>query len=428
VIDQEGTIYYAAEGEFKLFDMTTREARLFAINPDGSYKWDFLLLEDKVYFSEYAPAIGPDGKIYIDNGDGYVAFLYALNPDGTKAWEFATGQNTASSVVIGADSTIYVGGSTYVSPSHRIKLYALNPDGTEKWRFPKAGNPEKYSFNLSTPVIGTDGNIYFGIPGDSDGRLYALRPDGTELWSKLPWLGAMGESPPVIAPDGILYVGTGEGYTNQFVGFLFAVTTNSFGVANTAWPMEGHDPQRTHRAVGFPPCELPVITDQPKDSTILEGNAIKLIVSATGTGLNYQWYKGNDRSTPAGQGESFMTPDLYGTTSYWVEVSNICGIANSRTATISTTVTAITESVSGGFNVNIYPNPATKKVTVESVMFKTEDGTLTLFDFYGRKVFEKNIPAGTGNIEIDVSSLSSGMYFCRIVSRESYVIKKIVKL
>jgi hypothetical protein len=432
VIDMNGTIYYAAEGEFMLFDMATREARLFAINPDGSYKWDFLLLEDKVYFSEHAPAIGPDGKIYVDNGDGYVAMLYALNPDGSKAWQFHTGENVASSVVIGTDSTIYVGGSTYVSPAHRIKLFALYPDGSEKWRFPKAGNPDKYGFNLSVPAIGADSNIYFGIPsasyGTGDGRLYALRPDGTELWSKPPNLGAMGDSPPVIAPDGTLYVGTGEGYESSIYGFLWAVSTKAFGVANTAWPMEGHDPQRMQRATGFPPCEIPVITTQPKDSTILEGNALKLVVSATGTGLNYQWYKGVDRSTPAGQGESFMTPDLFGPTSYWVEVSNTCGIANSRTATITTTVTGKTELPPAGFEVNIYPNPATNMIRVESVRFINQDRTLALYNFYGRKVFEINIPAGTGSIEFDVSRMGSGMYFCRIVSGEFVVVKKIIKL
>jgi hypothetical protein len=123
-----------------------------------------------------------------------------------------------------------------------------------------------------------------------------------------------------------------------------------------------------------------------------------------------------------------MTPDLFGTTSYWVEVSNTCGIVNSRTASIITTVTGIIESAYGGFKVNVYPNPATNKVTVDSEQFKTEDGTLALFDFYGRKMFEKHIPAGTGNIEIDVSSLQSGMYFCRVVSKEYYVIRKIVKL
>jgi outer membrane protein assembly factor BamB len=350
VIDQNGTIYYAAEGEFKLGDVTSREARLFAINPDGSYKWDFLLLEDKVYFSQHEPAIGPDGKIYVDNGDGYVAILYALNPDGSKAWQFHTGEHVASSAVIGADSTIYVGGSNYVSPSHRIKLFALNPDGTEKWRFPKDGDKIKYGFSLSTPVIGADSNIYFGIPsssyGGGDGRLYALRADGTELWSKPPSLGAMGDSPPVIAPDGTLYTGTGEGYESQIYGFLWAVSTKAFGVANTAWPMSGQNPQREQRAVGFPQCTEPVITYQPTDTTIVSGERVKLRVNATGTGLSFRWYEGTDRSKPVGTGPDFVTPGLDKTTSYWVLVSNTCGSVNSRSTTVTVSVPAVNQKFS----------------------------------------------------------------------------------
>lgn len=432
VVGLDGTIYFAAEGEFKLFDMGKREARLFAINPDGSLKWDFKLLEGKLFANEYPPSIGRDGKIYVDNGDGKATMLYAINPNGTKAWEFPVGMMAASSPVVGADSTVYIGGWSYVSSQYRIKLFAVHPDGAEKWRFPKSGDPEKYGSQLANPVIGADNNIYFGYHTSSyaggDGRLYALRPDGTSLWSNPPILGAIGNSPAVIAPDGTLYVGTGEGSTDIYRGKLYAVNTTAFGVANTAWPMRGHDPQRLSRFTGFPHCEIPVITTQPTDSTILEGNAIKLNVSAKGSGLTYQWYKGVDRSTPIGLGESFLTPDLYGTASFWVQVSNTCGIANSRSATITTTLTSTSEVLPAGFEVTVYPNPATNKVTVGTERFKTQGGILYLFDFYGRKVYEKHFPAGTGSIEIDVNNLGSGVYFCRINSGKSSVVKKIIKL
>lgn len=337
----DGTIYYTAGGEFNLYDMASMEARLFAINPDGSYKWDFLLVEDKVYFSEYAPAIGADGRIYIDNSNGSsIAFLYAFNPDGTKAWEFNTGAYTASSAVIGIDGTIYIAGSSYISPAHRFNLYALNPDGTEKWRFPRDGDNIKYGFNISTPVIGANNNIYFGTStssaGGSDGRLYALRQDGTEIWSNPPYLGNTGDSPPVIASDGTLFIGTNNGGSEAvYRGFLYAVNTSDFGVANTAWPMDGQNPQRVQRAVGFPPCTEPSITLQPADTTIVSGEAVKLTVNAAGTELSYQWYEGADRSKPVGTGTSFVTPDLDNTTSYWVQVSNSCGSGNSRSAIIT---------------------------------------------------------------------------------------------
>ncbi len=431
-IDLDGTIYFAASGEFKVFDLSQTETRLFAIKPDGTLKWDFPLLTGKMYGSEFPPSIGPDGKIYIDNGDGTTNMLFALNPDGTEAWHFNIGIYTSSSTVIGLDSTVYISGSSYINSSSRITLFALNPDGSEKWRFPKSGDPVKYGSYLSNPVIGADSNIYFGIHAGSylggDGRLYALRPDGTPLWSNPPSLGAIGHSPAVIAPDGTLYVGTGEGYTNVYRGKLYAVNTKAFGVANTAWPMQGHDPQRLSRFTGFPACEIPAIIIQPRDSTICEGDAIKLTVGATGTDLNFQWYKGLDRSTPVGIGESFITPDLKETTSYWVEVSNTCGSANSRMATITTVLTGLTESASQGFEVRTYPNPVSNKLTVASEKFKSERGTIFFYDFYGRQLFEEYIPAGSDRTEIDMSNLESGMYFCRIVCKEYNVVKKIIKL
>ncbi len=342
----DGTIYYTAGGEFNLYDVTSWEARLFAINPDGSYKWDFLLLEDEGFASEYAPTIGQDGTIYISNGSGNITMLYAINPDGTKAWEFHTGAYTASSAVIGIDGTIYIAGSSYISPASRYKLYALNADGTEKWRFPKEGDKIKYGFNISTPVIGINNNIFFGTStspaGGSDGRLYALRPDGTEIWSNPPYLGNTGDSPPVIASDGTLFIGTNNGGSEAvYRGFLYAVNTSDFGVANTAWPMDGQNPQRVQRAVGFPQCEAPVITLQPEDTAIFSGEAVKLTVNATGTELNYQWFEGADRLKPVGTGTNFVTPDMDKTTSYWVQFSNSCGTVNSRTATVTVNVPVV---------------------------------------------------------------------------------------
>jgi outer membrane protein assembly factor BamB len=340
-VGTDGTVYYVAGGEFKLNDISSMETRILAINPDGSYKWDFLLIEDKVFFSENSPAIGPDGRIYVDNNNGSsVSYLFALNPDGTKAWEFHTGQNTGSSAVIAKDGTIYISGSSYVSSAHRIKIYALNPDGTEKWRFPQVGAPDKFGFAISTPVIGADNNIYYGTitanVGGSDGRLYALKPDGTALWSNPPNLGNTVESPPVIAPDGTLYAGrNGGGSESDYSGILYAVNTTAFGVANTAWPMDGQNPQRVQRAVGFPQCTEPVIMLQPADTTIVSDEAVKLTVNATGTELSFQWFEGADRSKPVGTGASFVTPDLDKTTSYWVKVSNSCGTVNSRMAKVT---------------------------------------------------------------------------------------------
>ena len=48
---------------------------------------------------ESSPAIGSDGTIYVGALDDN---LYAINPDGSKKWEFKTGLHVYSSPAIGA--------------------------------------------------------------------------------------------------------------------------------------------------------------------------------------------------------------------------------------------------------------------------------------------------------------------------------------
>ena len=67
----------------------------------GDVIWEFEI--GKVISS---PAIGSDGTIYIGSSGNY---LYAINPNGSKKWEFKTGWDVSSSPAIGSDGTIYVG-------------------------------------------------------------------------------------------------------------------------------------------------------------------------------------------------------------------------------------------------------------------------------------------------------------------------------
>ena len=84
----------------------------------------------------------------------------------------------------------------------------------------------------------------------------------------------------------------------------------------------------------------PTITTQPASQNINYGQTATLTVLATGTPpLSYQWYLGasGDTTNPVAgaTNSSFTTPALTATTSYWVQVSNAEGSANSQTATIT---------------------------------------------------------------------------------------------
>ena len=147
-----------------------------------------------------SPVIGADGTIYVGSNDQK---LYALNPDGSMKWSFTTQGAITSSPAIGTDGTIYVG-------NNAKKLYALNPDGTEKWGF------DTHEAIGSSAVIGDDGTIYVTT---YDGDIYAINPDGDEKWSSETKRqdsskvlsrssDRVGTTTPVIGADGTIYVGS----------------------------------------------------------------------------------------------------------------------------------------------------------------------------------------------------------------------------
>jgi uncharacterized repeat protein (TIGR03803 family) len=75
--------------------------------------------------------------------------------------------------------------------------------------------------------------------------------------------------------------------------------------------------------IGTPPA----VTTSPQSQTIASGQTATLSVAATGTAtLTYQWYQGPSGTTtspiPGATANSYTTPALTGTTSYWVRVAN----------------------------------------------------------------------------------------------------------
>ena len=77
----------------------------------------------------------PGGKLFYNIRTGtFRGKLYAINPDGTEKWNFPTNGAVHSSPTIYSNGTIYFGVPD--TPIPYGLLYALNPDGTEIWSFP----------------------------------------------------------------------------------------------------------------------------------------------------------------------------------------------------------------------------------------------------------------------------------------------------
>lgn len=184
----DGTIY-ATGGGFS--DLT---GTVYAFNPDGSVKWRFRFEQ----WQESHPTVAPDGTIYIGSKEGDIR---AINPDGTEKWQYPTEGGNSAAPAIGNDGNIYVG-------SWDSWFYAFTPDGEIIWKYK---TPEYFEAITSSAAIGSDGTIYFGHGG---GEIYALSPDGTEKW-RYNTRSAIATSP-AIDSDGTVYVGA---YNGKLIAF-----------------------------------------------------------------------------------------------------------------------------------------------------------------------------------------------------------------
>jgi outer membrane protein assembly factor BamB len=232
VVGKDSTIYVILGGEV-----------LYAVKPDGTLKWEFYL-ENYDEHSYTSPTLDAEDVIYFgteNRGGGYV---YAVYPNGILKWRIMAGNLRAvrAATVIGIDGTIYTATKAY---SHRqaAEVLAISPDGMINWRF----TVESIHFTpddvYSTPAIGADGLIYFGA---ETGFVYALNPDGTLNWKQDLECG-INLSSPTIVDDGTIYMGGLKGGG----GSLFALQSNSRGLAASHWPTFRQNNKNTGRYEEF---------------------------------------------------------------------------------------------------------------------------------------------------------------------------------
>ncbi len=162
-IGPDGTVYIGGDS-------------LYAIRPDGSKRWSRgQIFPGMIDMLRNAPAIGPNGTLYL-------AFhnmpLTAIDPNsGAALWTCDLGINDHcfASPAIGADGTIYVATNPGL-------LYAVYPTGQIRWTFNIASAGYAGFFRCS-PSVGADSTIYFGLNyGSPTSAFFALHPNGTVKW------------------------------------------------------------------------------------------------------------------------------------------------------------------------------------------------------------------------------------------------------
>jgi len=76
--------------------------------------------------------------------------------------------------------------------------------------------------------------------------------------------------------------------------------------------------------------------------------------------------------------------------------------------------------------INIFPNPATDKLTITSGELPVT--SIEIFDVFGKKVASNHLIISSSNQTIDISYLNSGIYLVKIITEQGEIIKKMEKL
>lgn len=121
---------------------------------------------------------------------------------------------------------------------------------------------------------------------------------------------------------------------------------------------------------------------------------------------------------------NFYPNDYTGFTGHNLTSGNIIENSNAISASCNLTLSNLNNSISD--NILIYPNPASEFINIETRQIES-DLNIELINELGQIVKTDYLIQGDISINIDINSVSSGLYFLKISNNDGFIIKKIIK-
>jgi hypothetical protein len=213
--------------------------------------------------SVHGPLYGPDGTAYVVTSKHRATWLYSFGPAGPRAAAPYRLPGDFEGIERAPDGTVYAWTWDYTSPwdpgsnaYHWHEFYLAAIDATGR---PRPGWPYTAAMPASDPTFGADGSVYLtlgyviGWGGSAtqdrlSHQIVALGPDGrmkpgwpfvlpANVGPQFPWISegdiAVGE-PPVLGPDGTLYVVAAKGVWGAGGNLVYALGPD--GMALHGWP------------------------------------------------------------------------------------------------------------------------------------------------------------------------------------------------
>lgn len=167
---------------------------------------------------------------------------------------------------------------------------------------------------------------------------------------------------------------------------------------------------------------IEAITPQLEDTTIWIGSQ-----ATFSSEVPLRWYATATETQPLFEGDIFITPNLYDTTTYWYAAFyDSCGTEGERR---SVTVNAlhnvgIAHEVRDNRGYTLFPNPTTNHFQLQH----EGEGLLHLYLHGGRGELLQEIMSHDKVIDIDLSNYSAGVYTIMIIdSKKQVITQKVIK-
>lgn len=342
-------------------------------------------------------------------------------------------------------------GNTYIVNGAPSELIKLSPAGSIIWTQPNTFNGNKLEVGTdNNPVVGGYPNTGYGVvivKYDASGNLFwqNLDADG-------PGLSLLALAPMKLDATNAAYI---AGSTMSLMGVCkvnsngtsaWAATTSSgypvsfvFGTDNNVYVTGG----TTARFVQPPPvmpCNAPVnlsVTNISPTSAKLNWGVINNIIR-----YNVYYKKTTDvvwtKVTMGKTKSSLIVSNLICNTNYKWKIRTVCDtVGIDLVSAFSPLQNFTTDACRFGNNevtvnnlIEIFPNPAANSATISFHAENAKDISISICDVTGRLI--KNIKPeiireGDNEINLDLTDLNTGIYFCKIESKNNLQAVKFIK-
>lgn len=156
------------------------------------------------------------------------------------------------------------------------------------------------------------------------------------------------------------------------------------------------------------------------------GNGNTVSFSTPATGITYYWSFGDgNNATMQNPIHTYVTDGTYTVT--LVESNGVC---NDTITQIITTAALGVQEVTGLNNLSLFPNPAKEQLTLNIMADRLIAGCrISIHGILGQHIYDQAIEVneGANSVTLDISSLSSGIYFFCLQNGKESITRKFVK-